>query len=74
MPYYDYQCPDCGPFDQRRPLSESALPASCPACGKASPRKLSAPHVGGSTREPRGFGGGSAGGGGCGNGGCGHVH
>ena len=68
MPYYDYRCPDCGPFDQRRPLSESSLPAACPHCGKEAPRMLSAPHVAGSGggQEPTT--------GGCGGGHCGHVH
>ena len=77
MPYYDYRCPDCGPFDCRRPLAESALPGTCPICGKESPRMLSAPHVAGSSSAEYAGPGGGTGfptGGGCGSGGCGHMH
>lgn len=79
MPYYDYRCPECGPFDRRRPLSESALPSDCPKCGKESPRMLSAPHVAGSSSGGSDFvpscgGAGNGFGGGCGGGGCGHMH
>ena len=71
MPYYDYRCPDCGPFDCRRPLSESSLPSPCPKCGKEAPRMLSAPHVAGSAAGSD-FPGPT--GGGCGSGNCGHMH
>lgn len=46
MPYYDYVCPDCGPFTEIRPMAESAEPAVCPGCGGAAPRAfLSAPRL-----------------------------
>lgn len=38
MPYYDYNCPDCGPFTEMRPMAVSGEPHACPACGTASPR------------------------------------
>jgi putative FmdB family regulatory protein len=77
MPTYEYLCTQCGRFDQRRPLSESALPGVCPGCGKDAPRALSAPYVGAAATAGGGYGGGNAGGGsggGCGSGGCGHMH
>lgn len=37
MPIYEYWCPKCGKeFEQMRPMSQSADPASCPTCGTAS--------------------------------------
>lgn len=40
MPLYDYQCAECGPFSEYRPMAESGLPLDCPACGASSPRAL----------------------------------
>ena len=72
MPYYEYECRDCGQFELRRPLSESAQAATCPVCRKEAVRKLSAPYVAGSVgssaRQP------GPPSGGCGSGACGHKH
>ncbi|MCA0417488.1 MAG: zinc ribbon domain-containing protein [Proteobacteria bacterium] len=38
MPYYDFECPDCGPFTELRPMALAAEPCECPACGSAAPR------------------------------------
>lgn len=32
MPTYDYDCAACGPFEQRRAISERDAPVRCPAC------------------------------------------
>jgi putative FmdB family regulatory protein len=45
MPVYEYQCNDCGPFTQLRPMAEYELPSDCPDCGAQAPRvMLTAPH------------------------------
>lgn len=38
MPLYEYDCTDCGPFTEMRPMAESGLPCPCPDCGDPSPR------------------------------------
>jgi putative FmdB family regulatory protein len=45
MPLYDYQCPDCGVFDDFRSASRAAEPAKCPRCGFGSPRVIRAPQL-----------------------------
>lgn len=40
MPNYDYNCPDCGPFTENRPMAQSAEPCACPVCGTSAPRAL----------------------------------
>lgn len=40
MPLYDYQCAECGPFSEIRPMAESGLPLDCPGCGASAPRAL----------------------------------
>lgn len=40
MPYYEYECEDCGVFGCRAPMDAFANPADCPTCGKISPRVL----------------------------------
>ena len=45
MPVYDYICADCGPFEGRRPMSESAEPGLCPECRASAPRVISAPRL-----------------------------
>ncbi|MBA4784051.1 MAG: zinc ribbon domain-containing protein [Rhizobiales bacterium] len=46
MPYYDYQCDDCGPFTAVRPMAEAASDCGCPECGGTSPRTfLRAPNM-----------------------------
>jgi len=45
MPLYEYECEKHGDkpvrFEQRRPMSESSLPAPCPECGEDSQRVMS---------------------------------
>lgn len=38
MPFYDYECEDCGVFTVIRPMAEAALPTDCPECNAASGR------------------------------------
>ena len=48
MPFYDYNCDQCGSFTENRPMAEFAKPILCPSCGVDAPRAmLSAPRVGG---------------------------
>lgn len=47
MPTYDYECPDCGPFSEVRPMAEFDRPQPCPDCSNPAPRLLTAPAVGG---------------------------
>lgn len=49
MPIYEYECPDCGIFDELRPLSQAKDPARCPECGAIRSRRISAPAL---TRLP----------------------
>jgi len=32
MPFYDYECPKCGPFGIRRSIKDDSL-KECPVCG-----------------------------------------
>ncbi len=45
MPIYDYCCDPCGPFEARRPMSESRAPVPCERCGVPAPRIVSAPRL-----------------------------
>ena len=46
MPVYEYLCGDCGAFEAIEPMSRSAEPNDCPACGATSPRVMvTAPSV-----------------------------
>lgn len=39
MPIYEYWCEPCGrEFEQMRPMSESASPATCTSCGRDASR------------------------------------
>lgn len=54
MPLYNYACGRHGDFSDWRAMSEAAEPASCPSCGRAAPRTISAPTLAlmdGSTRK-----------------------
>ncbi len=53
MPSYLFSCEACGEFEQRRPMSEVSLPASCPHCAGAGRRVFSAPSVRRSTSARR---------------------
>jgi putative FmdB family regulatory protein len=69
MPRYEYRCRACGDtFEQSRPMSEAAAPASCPQGHDDTVKLLSTVAVGGrasSAGQP------PAGGGGCCGGACG---
>ena len=45
MPTYDYLCPACGPFEARRPMSESKALVPCAQCHAPAPRIMSAPRL-----------------------------
>ncbi len=34
MPTYDYECADCGPFSEVRPMAEFDRPQPCPDCAR----------------------------------------
>ena len=73
MPLYAYRCPSCDiVFEERRPMSASGDPATCPQGHDGARRVLSVFMTAGARSEatlPAGVGGG--GGGGCCGGGCG---
>jgi putative FmdB family regulatory protein len=52
MPTYEYECPDCGPFADVRPMAEFDRPQPCPDCRTMAPRLLTAPALGGGAQEP----------------------
>jgi putative FmdB family regulatory protein len=45
MPLYEYQCEDCGMFEEWRSLSEVDLPFHCPTCQRPGKRIFSPPTV-----------------------------
>ena len=45
MPFYDYDCADCGTFSAFRLLEDRNLPTHCPDCQSAAQRVLSAPNL-----------------------------
>jgi putative FmdB family regulatory protein len=51
MPTYDYECADCGPFSEIRPMAEFEMPQPCPDCGQEAPRLLTAPALSGGAQE-----------------------
>jgi putative FmdB family regulatory protein len=51
MPTYDYECEDCGPFTEVRPMAEYDRPQPCPDCGQKAPRLLTAPSLSGGVQE-----------------------
>ena len=51
MPTYDYECEDCGPFTEVRPMAEYDRPQPCPDCGQNAPRLLTAPSLSGGAQE-----------------------
>ncbi|MEM1360708.1 MAG: zinc ribbon domain-containing protein [Pseudomonadota bacterium] len=40
MPVYDYNCPNCGPFEAFMPMARCKEPVICSACGTEAPRAL----------------------------------
>lgn len=49
MPFYEYVCDFCGPFEASRSMALAAEPHDCPDCDRLAPRAISSPHV----RTPR---------------------
>ena len=43
MPVYEYRCPQCGPFDEKRVADQARLPATCPRCAGSAARAYTAP-------------------------------
>jgi putative FmdB family regulatory protein len=46
MPLYDYECRNCGPFREWRPMSEWDADTPCPDCSLPAPRQAAAPMLG----------------------------
>jgi putative FmdB family regulatory protein len=51
MPTYEYECADCGPFHEVRPMAEYDRPQPCPDCGALAPRLLTCAAIGGGAQE-----------------------
>jgi putative FmdB family regulatory protein len=51
MPTYEYECSDCGPFSEVRPMAEFDRPQPCPDCNAPAPRLLTAPALGGGAQQ-----------------------
>ncbi len=51
MPTYTYECENCGPFSENRPMAEFEQPQRCPDCGGMAPRMLTLPAIGGGASE-----------------------
>ena len=51
MPTYTYECADCGPFSEMRPMAEFDRPQPCPDCGDAAPRLLTLAAIGGGGQQ-----------------------
>jgi len=43
MPLYEYECAQCGVFEEMRALTLAAEPCDCISCGTPAPRRLSIP-------------------------------
>ena len=54
MPTYDYECENCGPFREQRPMAEYDLPQPCPDCAEPAPRLLTLAMFGGGATEDAG--------------------
>ncbi len=52
MPTYEYECADCGPFTDVRPMAEYDRPQPCPDCGALAPRLLTCAAIGGGAAAP----------------------
>jgi putative FmdB family regulatory protein len=55
MPNYDYECENCGPFTENRPMAEFDQPQPCPDCGDPAPRLLTCPALAGGAVENTGM-------------------
>ena len=56
MPNYEYECENCGPFVENRPMVEFDQPFPCPDCEEPAPRLLTCPALGGGASEDAGGG------------------
>ncbi len=65
MPNYQYECENCGPFVEYRPMAEFELPQPCPDCTEPSPRLLTCPALSGGAVENTGMSAAAAHSGGC---------
>ena len=65
MPNYRYECENCGPFVEYRPMAEFELPQPCPDCTEPSPRLLTSPALAGGAVENTGMPAAAAHSGGC---------
>jgi putative FmdB family regulatory protein len=45
VPFYEFLCEQCGPFEERRSLDEPREAAVCPGCGAEASRVYSMPGV-----------------------------
>jgi putative FmdB family regulatory protein len=45
MPFYEFCCATCGPFQEWRSMSESLQPALCHSCQAAAARVFTPPNV-----------------------------
>src|SRR5579875_696144 len=45
VPLYEFSCPGCGPFEERRPFVRAAEAARCPTCGATAQRVLTPPYL-----------------------------
>jgi putative FmdB family regulatory protein len=45
MPFYDYDCADCGTFALWREMEDRNRPANCPECQSAAERVIAAPNL-----------------------------
>jgi len=52
MPTYEYECADCGPFTDVRPMAEYDQPQPCPDCSAMAPRLLACTAIGGGAADP----------------------
>jgi len=43
VPFYEYRCDDCGPFDALRSIEDATLPLPCPHCAQAARRVYTPP-------------------------------
>ncbi|WP_028060583.1 FmdB family zinc ribbon protein [Candidatus Solirubrobacter pratensis] len=53
MPFYEFMCEGCGPFEELRPMADASDPAACPACGGEARRVFSPPGLALLTRPLR---------------------
>lgn len=46
MPVYDFRCPSCGPFEERRAIAAASDAATCGGCGADAVRLYRSPAIG----------------------------